>query len=79
MLATCLMVFVEIGRHRAPKLRAYPWIPVPIPSLWPQIILNVPVGIGTKAPKNLESALLNFALTALIVMNQISYIFHWKK
>ena len=59
LLATCLMVFVEIGRHR--------------------ISLSKPIGIGTQAPKNLESALLNFALTALIVLNQTSYIFYFKK
>ena len=34
LLATCIMVFTEIGRHKAPKLR-----------------VNVPIGVGTKAPK----------------------------
>ena len=61
-LATCIMVFTEIGRHKAPKLR-----------------VNVPIGIGTKTPKSLESALLNFALTALILLNQTSYSFYFKK
>ena len=79
LLATCFMFFVEIGRHRAPKQRAHPWIPVPLPALWPQTNLNVPTGIGIKAPENLESAVLNLALTALIVLNQTSYIFYWKK
>ena len=73
------MVFVEIGRHRAPKRRIHPWIPVPLPALWPQINLNVPTGIGIKAPENLESAVLNLALTALIVLNLTSYTFYWKK
>ena len=71
------MVFVEIGRHRTTK--RIPWIPVPLPALWSQINLNVPTGIGIKAPENLESAVLNLALTALIVLNQASYIFYWKK
>ena len=58
LLAICLMVFVEIGRH--------------------QINLDEPTGM-IKAPKNLESALLNFTLTAIIVLNHASYVFFWKK
>ena len=45
----------------------------------PNEILSPLFGIGIKAPENLESAVLNFALTALIDLNQTSYIFHWKK
>ena len=59
LLATCLMAFIEIGRHR--------------------IKLSKPIGIGIQPPKNLESALLNFALIALIVLNHTSYNFYFKK
>ena len=59
LLATCLMAFIEIGRHR--------------------IKLSKPIGIGIQPPKNLESALLNFALIALIVLNHTSHNFYFKK
>ena len=65
LLATCIMISTEIGRQCGHQA--------------PELRVNVPTGIGTKAPKNLESALLNFALTALIVLNHTSYVFYWKK
>ena len=58
LLAICLMVFVQIGRH--------------------QINLEEPIGM-IQAPKNFESALLNFTLTAIIALNHINSVFYWKK